>query len=108
MITQWQLGRFYFSHRCRQTSCRVLAQGPSGTLSFAYIVDTPLDADYFSQFGKLKRLRAYEKREIRRFYNWVLEQIVANLNKYKDGFQVTVRAWLANASFGEGGWGCTD
>ena len=70
-------------------------KGPQELLSFAYIVDTPLDADYFSQFGKLKRLRAYEKREIRRFYNWVLEQIVANLNKYKDGFQVTVRAWLA-------------
>ena len=54
------------------------------------IVDTPLDADSISQFGKLKKLRAYEKREIRRFFNWVLEQIVANINKYKDGFQVTV------------------
>ena len=40
------------------------------------------------QFGK--NPRTYEVRENHRFFRWVLEQIVDNVNQYKHGFDVTV------------------
>ena len=40
------------------------------------------------QFGK--KPRKYEVRENHRFFNWVIEQLIENINLYKDGFNVLV------------------
>jgi hypothetical protein len=84
-----QFDRRHCAQCCGQAPSRLLAERTKGSyrdrtcrrvLDFASLICL--------QFGK--NPRTYEVRENHRFFRWVLEQIVDNVNQYKHGFDVTV------------------